>query len=108
MATENRTIDVSLSTALRALRESAGYSQRQLAARLDVDPSYLSHLESGRREPSLTFLRCFAKEVTAPAALLLLIAFASESDAEDREVYDPIVRQLLNLARFRELANSGE
>lgn len=108
MATENRKIDVSLSTALRTLRESAGYSQRQLAVRLDVDPSYLSHLEHGRREPSLAFLRSFAKEVSAPAALLLIAAFTSDLEAEDRELYRPILRQLLDLSQFRELAPSDE
>lgn len=34
---------------LRELRESRGLSQRQLASLLDIDPTYLCHLEKGRK-----------------------------------------------------------
>lgn len=34
---------------LRGLRESRGLSQRELASRLGVDPTYLCHLERGRK-----------------------------------------------------------
>lgn len=37
---------------LLELRERAGLTLRQLAAALDVDHTYLSHIESGRRAPS--------------------------------------------------------
>lgn len=34
---------------LRGLRESRGFSQRELASLLGVDPTYLCHLEKGRK-----------------------------------------------------------
>src|SRR5690242_3392493 len=39
--------DASLGSVIRAHREAAGYSQRQLAAMAGVNYSYLSRLESG-------------------------------------------------------------
>lgn len=38
---------------LRSLLQSVGVSQRGLAKSLGIDPSYVSHVASGRKQPSL-------------------------------------------------------
>ncbi|MGA8365648.1 MAG: helix-turn-helix transcriptional regulator [Solirubrobacteraceae bacterium] len=40
---------LALGRALRGLRERAGITQEQLAARLAIDPTYVSQVERGRR-----------------------------------------------------------
>ncbi|MGA2166296.1 MAG: helix-turn-helix transcriptional regulator [Solirubrobacteraceae bacterium] len=40
---------MALGRALRALRDRAGITQEQLAARLQMDPTYVSRIERGRR-----------------------------------------------------------
>src|SRR6185437_9543942 len=45
---------------LLEMRETAGLTLRQLAVALEVDHTYLSHLESGRRVPSDQFLQRLA------------------------------------------------
>lgn len=42
--------------ALTQERERVGLSKRKLAARCNVDSSYIGQLESGKRLPSLSFL----------------------------------------------------
>jgi transcriptional regulator with XRE-family HTH domain len=54
------------------MRTAAGLRQKDLAARLDVSPKYLSMAENDKREPSLSFLRRFAQEVGVPVSVLLL------------------------------------
>jgi transcriptional regulator with XRE-family HTH domain len=41
---------------VRQLRSAAGLSQEELAARMDVGQGYVSGLEAGRRNPTLTTL----------------------------------------------------
>ena len=42
-----------LSAALRKAREDAGMTNRELAARLSLDQSHLSRIETGKRTPSI-------------------------------------------------------
>jgi transcriptional regulator with XRE-family HTH domain len=50
LAEDTRDTDlIALGRALRALRDRAGITQEQLAARLQMDPTYVSRIERGRR-----------------------------------------------------------
>lgn len=46
---------------IRELREAAGLTQAQLAARLDVTPSSVYAWEAGKSEPRATQLRALAR-----------------------------------------------
>ena len=56
---------------LRLARVRRGMSQGDLSRRIGVDPSYISQIETGRREPSLANLRRIAQAVDASADYLL-------------------------------------
>lgn len=43
--------------AVRALREQAGFSQEELADRAELDRTYISGIERGRRNPSVKSLQ---------------------------------------------------
>ena len=47
---------------LRAIRESRGLSVRELARRLDLSPSAISQIETGKMQPSVRTLYAFAAE----------------------------------------------
>ena len=57
---------------LRRLRERAGFTQVQLAARLGYDHTYLSKLESGARVPTIAFASQADDLLNAGGALLAL------------------------------------
>lgn len=92
-----------LGNVIRELREASGLSQRELARRLQVDGSYLSHLEAGRRDPSLSFLRRLAQEVSAPLALLLGTSLLQGLSERERSLYEPVLQQLVELSKSRQL-----
>ena len=48
---------------IRRLRTEAGLSQRELARRVGVDPSHISYVEKGKREPSLSLLLTICDEM---------------------------------------------
>lgn len=58
-------------TVLRRRRKAAGLSQEELAFRCDLSMSYISLLETQRRQPTLTALRVIGKELGMTMAELL-------------------------------------
>jgi transcriptional regulator with XRE-family HTH domain len=51
---------------LRAIRSQRALSQAQLAARADLDPSYVSSVECGHRNVSLATICTFAQALRVP------------------------------------------
>jgi transcriptional regulator with XRE-family HTH domain len=49
-----------LGNRVRALRHARGWTQVELAELLGIDRSYLSEIETGKKDPSLTILKTIA------------------------------------------------
>ena len=80
--------------ALREVREAAGLSKRDLAERIGCDASFMTHIESGRRKPSLETLEQISNVLSVPVHLFMLRA----ADPEDLQgVTMPQVRRLTQL-----------
>jgi len=71
-----------LGALLRAQRLAKGLSLRELSARTNVSNAYLSELERGRHEPSLSVLRAVASALDAPLGPMLVRAGVLD-DSED-------------------------
>lgn len=61
-------------------RTKAGMSKRQLAKDIGVDASFITHIETGRRKPSLDTLEKAAEVLGVPMPVLMLLS------AEPREL----------------------
>jgi transcriptional regulator with XRE-family HTH domain len=95
---------LTLGAAIRRLRDTAGLSQRELARRVGVGYTYLSHIEADRREPTIRVLRQIAASLNFPPSVLLSIVLLVDLPEKDQPVYETLLEQLLLIA---ELA-SGE
>lgn len=60
-------------TKLIKARRAAGYSQSELGRATRLDPSYISHLESGRRYPNVRNLRSLCMVLGVSSDWLLSI-----------------------------------
>jgi len=56
---------------IRAIRQSKGFTQNQLAKIIEISPEHLSSIESGRRDPSWEVARRLEKFFGIPAGELL-------------------------------------
>lgn len=56
---------------LKQLRDDAGLTQAELAAKIGVSRAYLARLEMGRHDPPLSRLRGLAKALKVDVAQLL-------------------------------------
>ena len=79
-----------LGALLRAQRMAAGLTLRELAERTKVSNAYLSQIERGLHEPSLSVLRAIAEALDVPLGSLLGRAGLLDSDEDGR---DPGVRE---------------
>ncbi len=63
-----------LNEALRMIRVFHDKSQREVAAALEISPSYLSEIEKGTKEPSLQILRKYASEFSIPMSSIMFFS----------------------------------
>lgn len=73
----------SLGSLLRAQRAAADLSLRELSERTNVSNAYLSQLERGLHEPSLSVLRAITDALGVPLGSLLMRAGVLEPSSED-------------------------
>jgi transcriptional regulator with XRE-family HTH domain len=82
------------SKAIRVARSLADLSQRQLADRAEIDRSYLSLIESGKRQPTIETIEKIAQALKMPFHLLSLLG----SEADDVQNANPAQIESLSLA----------
>jgi len=72
---------MNLGQATRIMRTASGLKQSQIADRLGVTANYVSLVENGKREPSVSFLRQLAEIFDIPVGVFFLW---EESGGESR------------------------
>ena len=68
---QSKDIGVIFGEVLRVHRMAAGISQEELAFRSNVDRTYVSRLERGTRQPTITTMISIGGALGIPAALLM-------------------------------------
>lgn len=90
---------MNIGRAIRFARAARGISQQQLAGRVDISPSYLSLVETGRKDPSIQLIRAIAKGLRISEDVLFLTAIDYESiRAADVDTLAALAEQLLATA----------
>jgi len=77
---------------LQAARKRKGLSKRRLASLAGFDASYITHLESGRKKPSLDAIEAIAGVLGVPVYLLMLWS------ADDADLKGVTASQAANLS----------
>jgi transcriptional regulator with XRE-family HTH domain len=80
---------------LRELRRRAGYTQRQLGVRAELDATYISKLEHGADRPGEAAVRRLADALSTDVDDLLLLAGRANADLDRETMSDPRVGGLL-------------
>lgn len=68
---QGKDIGVIFGEVLRVHRMAAGISQEELAFRSDVDRTYVSRLERGTRQPTITTMISIGLALGIPSAVLM-------------------------------------
>jgi len=70
--------------AIRTIRAAKGISQKKLGEALELDTSYLSRIEKGKRIPSIDMLEKIAEKLNIPFHLFILLS----SEKKDIKGFD--------------------
>lgn len=86
---------MTLGSAIKLIRTANSVKQRDLAKKVNVTANYLSLVEAGKREPSISFLKMLAKELKVPISMFFLWqeppSSISLQDEQLKELRDLIV-----------------
>jgi transcriptional regulator with XRE-family HTH domain len=71
MERSNQRLAAAFGVALRRQRERAGLTQEQLAERADVSARFISFLETGKRQPSLSAIEALSSALEMRMTILV-------------------------------------
>lgn len=63
-----------LHMALKLLRTSRDFTQKELAQKLGISKSHLCEIESGKKTPSFALLSCYGQVFQVPVSSILFLA----------------------------------
>ena len=95
-----------LSEALRLIRVYHDMKQTDLAVRLGISKSYLSEIESGKKEPRVELIERYSSEFGIPKSSILFFAEGLESPSKSAMAASQskgiIARKIINFLRLVE------
>ncbi|WP_394777574.1 helix-turn-helix transcriptional regulator [Undibacterium sp.] len=95
-----------LNEALRLIRAYHDISQSQLSSELRISNSYLSEIESGKKQPTLEFLKKFSERFEIPLSSLIFFSENIEAKVTDK-LRKAAARKILALLTWIEEKDGG-
>lgn len=89
-----------LNKALRLIRVYHDISQKEMASRLQIAASYLSEIESGKKEPTLSLLKRYSEEFEIPMSSILFFSEHLEDGLAANQLKKAISGKVLKLLDF--------
>jgi transcriptional regulator with XRE-family HTH domain len=89
-----------ISKAIKLIRQYHNLNQTQLASRLSISTSYLSELESGKKEPSLDILQKYAECFNVPLSSLVVFAETLEGSHSQSKARAFLSKKMLKVLEW--------
>ena len=89
-----------LSKQIQSLRQRKGWSQTELARRLNISASAVGMYEQGRREPSISMLLALSKEFGVTIDYLVTGHICSITDSQIRKQAEEILETISGLNKL--------
>ena len=69
---------------LKRLRQDGGLTQKEFAAMLPIQQSYLSQIENGLKVPNMSTIEKIGQHIDIPAPTLVLLSLSAEDVPRDK------------------------
>ena len=83
---------MNLGETIKQLRKRNGLNQSQLAELCEITVTYLSLIENGKKEPTLSLLKTIANSLQVPLPILLFSALTEEDIPESRKEFFNVIK----------------
>ena len=91
---------MNLGAVIKELRTDKHYSQKQFAEMCDISQTYLSQIESNKKEPNLSTLKVIALRLDIPLPIIFFKSLDSDDIPEGKKVFfDTISPSFNNLIK---------
>ena len=91
---------MNIGNAIKDLRQQKGLKQTDFAVECGLSQSYLSSIEKGRKEPTLSILKQIADALSIPMPVLVFFSIDQEDiDESKKEAFrmlEPSIKGLIN------------
>lgn len=74
-----------LGKTIKMLRINAGIKQKDLAQRVQISPNYLSLVENGKREPSISVIEHIAQKLKIPISYIFWYAYEKPTNLPEQK-----------------------
>lgn len=78
---------MNLGETIKNLRKKKGIKQLELAEKCSITQSYLSNIETNRKEPTLGVLNTISNILSVPLPILMFLSMDENDVAEDKKKY---------------------
>jgi len=89
-----------INKALKLIRQYHNLSQTQLASKLTLSTSYLSELESGKKEPSIDILQRYSEYFNVPLSSLVVFSETIEGKQNRSKARAFISKKMLKILEW--------
>ena len=83
---------MNLGETIKLLRKRNRLNQSQLAELCEITVTYLSLIENGKKEPTLSLLKTIANSLQVPLPILLFSALTEEDIPESRKDFFNVIK----------------
>ncbi len=83
---------MNLGEIIKALRKQKALNQVQLSESCGITVTYLSLIENGKKEPTLSLLKTIANSLQVPLPILLFYALTEEDIPESRKEFFNVIK----------------
>lgn len=89
-----------ISNALKVIRQYHNINQTQLAGKLAISTSYLSEIESGKKEPSLDLLHKYSDVFNVPLSSLVVFSETLDGSQSMSKARSFISKKMLKILEW--------
>lgn len=97
-----------LNQALRLIRAYHDFSQTELCAELGVSNSYLSEIESGKKQPSLDILKKYSEKFDIPLSSILFFSENLETPKPSDKIKKNIAGKIISMLEWNETRTNAK
>lgn len=96
-----------INKALRLIRTFHDISQSDMSGRLGISKSYLSEIESGKKQPTLEILEKYSTEFEIPLSSIMFFSENIESNKLGEKVRLSLARKIVSILEWNQNRNES-